>query len=262
MKLPLKATGKAQTGQGAQPGRIERMRALAQAMKSKRGGDIFKCPEGDTRLRILPPIEPDGDWYFSTAWHYGMGPDRKSVICHAVTYGNRCPVCEMREELLKNGNEEEKKAAKQMLPRDRIFANVWISESPDGVRGNKVFAFGPGVCQDLLGYFTDGDYTNEDGDSIDHVETGYFVKIKRQGKQLNTEYTVKLGPRPQALSTLVDDVDEILAKRKPLDTVFEVLSIDEIQELVDTTDFNDFSTNPRKGASSGGRSRSSKKDDE
>jgi hypothetical protein len=219
--------------------RKARMLAKARELKSKRSGDLFNCPDGETKFRILPPFEVGGDWYYETGWHYGLGPDRTSCVCHDVTFGKRCPVCEKMNEFLKNGDENEKKVAKQMRPRTRVFANVWISDSPDEVRGNKVLAFGAGVFQDLLSYFTDGDYSDPDD-----LDKGYFVKVKRSGTGFDTEYEVKLVPKSQRLSDFVDDVDEILAKRKPLETVIEVLGIDEIEELVESTDFDNYTTKP------------------
>lgn len=233
MKLPIK------NNKSPEQIRRERMKAKAAELKAKRGGDIFNCPDGETKLRILPPLKEEGDWYYETAWHYGLGAERSSCICHEVTFGKRCPVCEKTNEFLTDGDEHEKKIAKQMRPRTRVFANVWIAESPSNVRGNKVLAFGAGVFQDLLGYFTDGDYSMPDD-----LEEGYFVKINRSGTGFDTEYDVKLVPKSQPLSDFVDDLDEVLAKRKPLDSVVEVLSVEEIEELVETTDWDNYSTKP------------------
>lgn len=231
VKLPIKRS--------SEEARRIRMREKLAELRAKRGGDIFNCPDGETKLRILPPIEENGDWYFETGWHYGLGVKRSSCVCHEVTFGKRCPVCEKMNEFAQHGTDDEKKVAKLMRPRTRVFANVWIAESPGNVRGNKVLAFGAGVFQDLLGYFTDGDYS-----APDHIETGYFVKITRSGAGFDTEYDVKLVPKSQPLSDFVDDVDEILAKRKDLSAVIEVLSIEEIEELVETTDFDNYSTKP------------------
>lgn len=233
--------------------RREAMRRKAEELRAKKSGDFFNLPTGKTKIRLLPPIDDQHEWYFETAWHYGIGPERSAVICHETTFGegHTCPVCEKMREFEASNDEKLKKTAKQMRPRSRIFCNVFVLESPNNIRGNKVLAFGPGVFGDLIGFFTDGDFND-----LDDVEEGYNINIKKVTGEdwSDTSYETRVVPKVVPLSDVVDDVDEVLARRKDLEKTVEVLPVDEISELVEATDFDNYSTKPKKRGSGSSKS--------
>jgi hypothetical protein len=253
MELPVKKKAPAK-----ETDRKEIMRKKLADLKSKKFGDIISISKliGDgesLKLRILPPTDrKDAQWYEETGWHPGLGPEKKMTICYDTTFGKTCHVCKKQEELAGSDDVEEKKISKLMRPRVRIFANVLLLENPKNVRGIRVLAFGPGIFQDLLDYFTDGEYV-----SPDDTEKGQVVKIARSGTKIDTEYTVKLLPKAAPLSDLVDDEEETLSKRKELNTVYDVASSSEIEEMVDAQDWDSY--NPNDYTKKDGAKKSTKK---
>ena len=97
-------------------------------LRIPKGVDVFSPdPDSTVEMDIMPyvvttknhpdGIEKGGIWYkrpFKT--HRSIGADPQTVVC-PTTIGKKCPICEKRAELKKEGGEEEE--IKALRPSDR-----------------------------------------------------------------------------------------------------------------------------------------------
>lgn len=92
-----------------------------------------KVVKGGMRLDIIPYVvtidnHPVGVkkgelWYERTYFvHRDVGVDNRARICLLKTFKKPCPICEYREELVKQGKERE--LIKALLPKERQLFNV------------------------------------------------------------------------------------------------------------------------------------------
>lgn len=82
-----------------------------------------------------PTVDYDfkpGQWtYWLDLWvHTNVGPDKKRVVCPKRNYDKRCPICEHRDELLKEAQtkEERKVIYQEKNPKRRSIYFVRVSE--------------------------------------------------------------------------------------------------------------------------------------
>lgn len=65
--------------------------------------------------------------------HYGIGPEKKVVLCSARTTGKPCFICEYRDNLLAQPDRDEttEKLAKDLKPKQRQLWNVYDHKAPE-----------------------------------------------------------------------------------------------------------------------------------
>jgi hypothetical protein len=114
---------------------------------------------------------------------------------------------EFASELRKTNEEDNKKLAKRLNPKMRVFAPIIVrGEEEAGVR---FWEFGPQAYTELLQYMDDEDY----GDITD-VKNGFDIKLEQipaeqSGKAYPTT-TIKLKPRTTPLSKDAKQAEEWL----------------------------------------------------
>lgn len=207
--------------------RLERMQETLKEVRKRAKSSFYKLTSGRTVIRILPPIEEDGDWYFRSYLHYRIGPDSYAVCCPNLMLKKKCPICEKITELAE-GDETERKIAKALDPKLRVYANAFIKDS-----GVKVLPFGKTVFEALLSHFTDPEW----GD-LDDIETGHNITIVKSGEKFETAYEVRPAPKARPLEEFIGDneLEDVLKARKDLSKVVTIFSYDELEELLDATD--------------------------
>ena len=182
----------------------------------------FKAAVGDNSVRFLPPTWDDAEhWGYEVHVHYGIGPDRASVICPAKMYNKKCPICEAYAAAKKEGDEE---AAKELAPRLQVVS--WVVNMKDTSAGPMLWSMGFRMDSDFIKLTRDP----ESGAllQVDNPEEGFNVHFQRQGTTVkDTRYSgLIVARKPSAIeeawleyavahpvpSTLVKrDYDEIKA---------------------------------------------------
>ena len=193
-----------------------RARELLDAMKS--GGVRYdKLETSRTKFvsnfrRICPPTGSMEDWYQIVPVHFGIGPNKRSVICLRLTQiSDFCPACTLGFEFLEQGD---KKRGSSILPSWRIYINVMKLNQDGTLEDDKpyVLTINQTQFENLLDEFKDnGDMT--------HIETGRNVnfkakEIEKGGFKFN-ELKFKVTDEvlfPGDVSTLdeLEDVTEIV----------------------------------------------------
>lgn len=156
-------------------------------------------------VRIVKYKHSDDSLPFTELYFYfGIGKPRMISL---VNFDEADPIMEFASELRKTDDEENKKLAKKLNPKMRVFAPIIVrGEEEKGVR---FWEFGPQAYTELLQYMDDEDY----GDITD-IENGFDIKLEQipaeqSGKAYPTT-TIKLKPRTTPLSKDAKQAEEWL----------------------------------------------------
>lgn len=187
--------------------RSKRLAALRGRMKSQEfsggGAGFLSMAQGVNTIRILPEVG-DMEFFFQPVGrHYFPGSERKKyVYCPRFTSEGKlpCPVCELVDDLYKQGD-------KEMGKELRLSRQWWMNviNRKDQKAGPLIFTPGETIYQAITGYVSDSDY----GDIFD-PEEGCDIKVERDGVGIDTEYQVRTG-KPGPLAVTEDgEIDEAL----------------------------------------------------
>lgn len=212
----------------------------AESQNSYSNAEYDKLQQGKNVRRVLWP-KGDSEYFYSDGYlHFGIGPDGKSVATCPKTWGQKekCPICEMVEQLQKSKNKDDKKLADDIKAKRRIYINVINRD--DEEETPKVLPIGATIFKGLLETICDADY----GDITD-PDTGHDVTITRKGQGLKTEYTVLPKPKATPVSE-TQTAEEIEAEMTDLNSLFIKKSYDELKALLDgeETDSEDEDEDP------------------
>ena len=164
------------------------MDKLKKAADELGSGKYWKPKEGKNIIRILPPWNDEGLFYFEAALHYGFkdGAKTKAYPCLAM-YEQECPICEFAKKLAK----EDKQMAGGITSRKKFYANI-IDRNSNNVM---IWGFSMKVLRTLLAYVQDPDW----GDFTD-PEEGHDIVVERTGSgKLDTKYEVRIKPKPSEI---------------------------------------------------------------
>lgn len=197
------------------------------AIKSMRGGGVFRFPEGNTRFRVLPPRKGVPTPYAMAMEHFyeregGSGMVRYVCPRH---HGNRgCPACVEHERLLSSGNGADFEAAADMEAKMCIYANLYVELAP-GQWSVRVATIPFRIHETLT------DYVKRAGVDPAHPLLGMFFTANKSGSgRTGTKYTatpdMRTGKGPVAPTP--DGVKEILNARSDLAVVVAVPADEEI----------------------------------
>jgi len=214
------------------------LEAMRQKLETSRNGGKknenntkWRPQEGDQTIRLLPA--EDGDPFKEYHFHYNVGKN-PGILCPKKNHGEECPICEFASQLwrdgVQNNNDTAKREAKKLFVRKRYFSPILVRGQE--AKGVKVWSYGKTAYETLLGYVLDPDY----GD-LTHPETGTDVVLTytvpgTPGSFPKTQ--LKPRRRPSILcDEAVADCDELLQSIPDVETLFQRLTTDEVQALLD-----------------------------
>ena len=162
------------------------------------GADFMKLGVGKSVVRILPPVAGSRSPFRVVHQHFVRLPTQPGpvvFVCPKMETRSPCPMCERAAKLKSSGNEADRDAAWELMPKRRVFCNVVDRAHPED--GPKVLAFGKLIHEELVSLRDDedagGDYT--------HPLTGFDIIIIREGTGKNdTAYKVRRSPKETPLS--------------------------------------------------------------
>ena len=205
---------------------VRRRRAELAREKDERekGAHFDEIKEGANRRRILPPWSADGNWRKHAAYHYNI-VDKKALVCPKKTFGSKCPICELVDELWKEKKPESTEQAKKWKAKDRFFANVLNLDLNDG----KVYvmAFGPQLEESILDAMDGGSKDNQGGGDqfgvgdITHPKTGRSILVNKDvppGHKEQTSYKAQAALNATevanwpAVEKMLHNLDEVVQK--------------------------------------------------
>jgi hypothetical protein len=191
---------------------------------------MWRPAEGTTTtVRLLSFQNNDGQPFKELWFYYNIGPGSGYLAPHQ--FGKPDPFQELINKLRDDGKKGDKQAyelAKKLYPKMRIYAPVLVRDEED--KGVRLWSFGKGVYETLLGYLIDEDY----GDITDPLN-GYDIKVtvsKSPGKQY-TDTTITPRPKTSPLSQSQEQAKKYLNSIPDLDSMFELKSYDQLKKVLD-----------------------------
>jgi len=194
--------------------RLARLQGNSNSASNQRSGkrwsdNFFKPKPGNKyEVRIVKYKHNEDTLPFTELYFYfGIGKPRMISL---VNFDEADPIMEFAAELRKTNDESNKKLAKQLNPKLRVFAPVIVRGEEDA--GVRFWEFGPQVYTELLQYMDDEDY----GDLTD-VKEGFDIKLEvisaeQSGKAYPTT-TLKLKPRTTPLSEDASEAEKWLTNQ-------------------------------------------------
>ena len=212
-------------------------------------GDVkmFSVNDGDNAIRLLPPTwRPTRHYGLDIYVHYGVGPDRQTYLClnkmqdAAMDFADRiekdepdlasalrankgkCPICEERELILRDGDE---KHAKELDAKKRVL--VYMIDRDGKKEGLQAWAMPWTVDRDIVSVSVD----KRTGAAlpIDHPDEGFDIFFKKTGQKDRTEYTGVQVDRHA--SRLGDDAWLDEAMDRPLPEILVFFDYDHISNV-------------------------------
>ena len=182
----------------------------------------YTVAKGDNHIRILPPTWEDADHYGLEVYvHYGIGPDRASVICLHKMKQQRCPICEAQQRLERAGDDE---GAKELRANKRVV--VWLIDRKEEAKGPMLWAMPWTLDRDFSAAAMD----KRSGEiySLDDPENGFDVSFDKTGDKQLTKY-IGIQPARRASSVDQDFIDYVVEFPVPNTLVWR--TYDEIKLL-------------------------------
>lgn len=175
-------------------------------------------------VRLLKYKHSDDTLPFTELYFYfGIGKPRMISL---VNYDEADPIMEFASELRKTNEEDNKKLAKKLNPKMRVFAPVIVRGEED--KGVRFWEFGPQAYTELLQYMDDEDY----GDITD-VKNGFDIKLEQipaeqSGKAYPTT-TIKLKPRTTPLSADAKQAEDWLENQPNVKKLYTKVEYDDMK---------------------------------
>jgi hypothetical protein len=202
--------------------------------------DFLKLEVGNSYVvRLVPNLNaPERTMYhyYHHIWKSVITTQLVSVLC-PNTYGETCPIDEYRSKIYNTKNEAEIERIKPIRRNENWLCNVFVVKDPTNPENQgqmKVLRFGKQLYN-VISAAISGDDSDEFGSKIfDLSENGCSLRIKVEGNDGGyPQYTASRFMAPSALEG-VDDIEQLYASAKDLDTVFEHKTREEIQATLNT----------------------------
>lgn len=182
--------------------RIARIRKKLQETDYESGTGFFRPKNGRNVIRILPGVATMEDYFWQDVGKHFIPNSKKAFICPTFTVGGDCPICDMVDELRKEGDKGSKNLASKLAFRKQFWMNVIDRSAQD--RGPLIYTAGPTVFKVIAGLCNDPDY----GDVTD-IEEGYDIVIEKSGEGMDTSYGVRARPKSTSLHTPKGDEEDM-----------------------------------------------------
>ena len=184
---------------------------------------VFSPKKGENWVRILPPTWDDAKHYGEDVYvHYGVGPERASVLCNAkMPWHTACPVCEAAARALKAGDEE---LSKELGATKRVL--VWVIDRNEPGKGALLWSMPSSVDAEICKISKD----RETGEmyAIDDPYAGYDVYFSKDGEGMKTKYTgFSLARRG---SSVKDEIIDYIVNN-PLQGALVARDYNEVQDI-------------------------------
>lgn len=209
------------------------------------GVQFWKVQDGENIIDIIPyfagAFDPDiknvkegQDVYKVQVFqHRDVGPREQSIMCRAFTMGKKCPACEHRTQLQKEGGIEEDTIDKLKVSRyPRVFYNIISYMGNDEDKGIQIWHVSAYSMERFLGSLAKnprmkgGGYEAFTDFSHPDQDIGKSISFTKQGKGLSTEYLgIKFVDRDYDIS------DELLESAHVLDECLFIPTYEQASEI-------------------------------
>lgn len=202
--------------------------------------NILQMEAGNTyTVRLLPDMEkPDKTLfhYFVVGWEsFATGQYVQAVS--PQTFGERDPIIEARYRIYKHGSDFEKERIKAVKKNEKWLVNAYIvddTKNPDNNGQVKIIRYGKQL-EKIIRRAIDGEDSEEFGARIfDLGSNGVNLKIEVESQgEYPTYVSSRFTTHKADLGLSESRVSDIYSKAFDLESVFQIKSYDELQEMFD-----------------------------
>jgi len=193
--------------------------------QGNRSSALWKVPAGDSVIRIVPWVGNKNNPFSELLFHY-LGD--KTYLSPA-SFGKPDPILEFANKLKSEGDRESWMQAKNFTPKLRTYVPIVVrGEESEGV---KFWSFGKTVYTEILSIIEDPDYGDiTDPQSGRDITVNY---IPRKESDTNFPKTgIRVKPNQSPLAKDAKLLETLLTNQPDLRELFDVLSYDELKEVL------------------------------
>jgi len=193
---------------------------------------LFKLPEGSTRIRVLPGIEPgsvDKDFFCKSIVHYFVSPTNPKIPVISPKSKNpnaKCPLYNKVQELKSSSSPADNAEATKLRGQTRYYLGVIPREGEDAGK-IMVYPAPKAIFTKILTLMEDPEY----GDVTSPTE-GRELKFIRTGKGKETRYDVMASPKVTPITHDEEELAQILENQPELWRYREAPEYDEIVKFM------------------------------
>lgn len=211
---------------------------------------LFKLPEGQTKIRVLPGIEPgsvDKDFFCKSIVHYFVSPSNPKIPVISPKSKNpaaKCPLFNKVQELKGSSSPADNAEAMKLRGQVRYYLGIIPREGDDAGKV-MVYPAPKAIFTKILTLMEDPEY----GDVTSPTE-GRELKFIRTGKGKDTRYDVMASPKVTPITHDEEELEQILEAQPELWRYREAPEYDEIVKFMngEITQFTTGGFSARKAA--------------
>jgi hypothetical protein len=186
---------------------------------------VYQAVRNENHIRILPQSESAtgaNESYGMDVWvHFGVGPEKASVICLNKMRAQKCPICEDAARARLANDEDQ---AREFRATRRVLC--FIINRRDESQG--VLAYGMPFTLDREINKASRDRSSGEWYFVDSPTNGYDIYFDKTGEMLQTKYGgVQLAKRASAIDPKILDWLE----KNPLSEVLRWRTYEEVKRL-------------------------------
>lgn len=223
---------------------FEKIKSVLDTQESSGGGsnykDILKTEVGNNYVvRLLPNVKDINDTffhYFQFGWESVATGQYVSALS-PVTFGERCPINELRFKLYKSKNPQDNELAKLIKRQERWMVNCYVVDNPSdpSTEGTvKILRYGKQIDK-IIKDAVSGDDSDEYGPAVfDLSKNGCNLRIKVEKNEGGyPTYVSSRFLKASALKDVDDDkADEIYENIHDLARIQQVKTYEELEEMI------------------------------
>ncbi|MFA5397862.1 MAG: hypothetical protein WC346_17765 [Methanogenium sp.] len=194
----------------------------------------WQASEDEHEINIIPylagknnPNVKEGEPVYNLELfvHRQIGPANDNYICLSKSYGKACPVCDLREKLIKEDCEDEE-LLRSLKPSKRVIYNIVCLDSPKDIKkGVQVFETSQYLFEKPL--IEQATLPKKGGFvPFSDPDEGTKVYFKKKGKGLKTEFTSFQFPAREEEEEKV--TDELLSAAFCIENYLHIPTYDEV----------------------------------
>lgn len=173
---------------------LDKLRAQKEKKSSGNSDKYLKLQEGETKVRFLPPKNPENTFIKEFGEHWINGT---RIVCPKHTNGGRCPICETVNDLYNAKDDQSTEIAREYKAKKQRYANV--IERGNEEAGPKILKFGVKLGDRIV------DDCLDEGVDFSDPKDGHDYRVIK--KVVAGQYPSYDSSRPERKASALDSDD-------------------------------------------------------
>lgn len=167
------------------------------ALSDLGGEDYWSPKEGKNTIRILPPWNEEGVFFFKGTLHYGVQGESSAPVPCRENIDKDCPICESLDKIA------DREVKRRLMKKTRFYMN--IIDRGNISAGVKIFGCSTKQMRQLRSQMEDPDF----GDITD-LDEGHDIVVEKDSQSNPSMPSYDIRVRPKATPLDYDDWEDEL----------------------------------------------------